>query len=253
MRKFEVDIFAQQINVFDERWYRIKLNENGKEVVKDFKSVTTYLEAYPKGFGYEKWLQDAKDPMAIRDEAAALGSKVHQNIETILRGNTVTYEDMESWERTLLWTNFYKDFTKKNKVEYDLNDIEKTIYSLEYEYAGTADLIPVVNGENEIWDWKTGSFVGESAEMQVSAYAKAITEMTGKKIARARIIQINPRIQNKAKYKVTVVENIDEQFEDFLHVKKVWERANKNCVPKYKTYPMEIALSFLNEPMVEVV
>lgn len=284
MKNYYVDAELKQINIFDERWYNLKFGEETLQKmiamleadkdcfpqrVKDFlanvilgkasegldlPSVTTYLDAYPKGFGYELWLQQVKDPYAIRDEAGALGSDVHNGIESVLKGGSVEFNGgLEYWERMILWSNFWKEFTAENKIEFSESDIEKTIYSVHYEFAGTCDLFATINGVPTVIDWKTGSFVGDSAEMQVSAYAKALEEMTGVPVPQALILQFGPKVQNKKKYKLNWIKNIDTQFEDFLHVQYVWKRYNKNAKPKYKIYPTEMSLeSILQTKTIEV-
>jgi hypothetical protein len=85
MTKYTIQ--AEQINIFDERWYKV-----GEEYLP---SVTHYLDMYPKGLGYSNWLQNTKDPMQVRDEAAQIGTEVHHLIEECLKGSEIVYDGQD--------------------------------------------------------------------------------------------------------------------------------------------------------------
>jgi PD-(D/E)XK nuclease superfamily len=56
---------------------------------------------------------------------------------------------------------------------------EKLVFSREHSYAGTADLIGMVNGKLAVLDIKTGRGVYPEYKLQLAAYAVAWGEMTG--------------------------------------------------------------------------
>jgi len=248
MKKYVVDETVKQINIFDERWYEIQQKDAPPLY---FPSVTTYLEAWPKGYGYELWLKNTKDPDAIRNEAGQLGSSVHNLIQRTLLGEKIRYlpneMSVEEWERYLAWACFWKEFTAKHKVTLNKNFVEKVVYSEKLQCAGMLDLLCMVDGEPELLDWKTGKTVGDTAEMQVSVYAIMTGEHYPKfKPKKCIIVQINPAL-NKKGFRLYEIENIEENLEDFLHIQAVWRRANKNAKPKFKFYPMEVDLKYIQE------
>lgn len=74
--KFTVDVQANRINKFDEQWYQVLVDNE----LKDFRSVTTTLDVFPKGIGFKLYLQKyGDDADKIRNEAGQLGSHVHKN------------------------------------------------------------------------------------------------------------------------------------------------------------------------------
>jgi hypothetical protein len=241
----------EQITMFDQRWYK-RLIDKKKETYEVVPGVTTYLEAYPKGIGYEIWLQTTKDPYAVRDEAGQLGTDVHKLIELTLHGETVEYFEgqtkIEVWERYLSWCIWWKQFTKENEVKYEKEWIEYLTWNDADKYAGTVDLIADVNGKIEIFDWKTGSFVGDTAEIQVSAYAESVGQELRTLINVASIVQLNPKLNKKGvRVKEINRDEILSNFEDFKHIQKIWHRENKNAKPKFLTYPTKVNLEYIVE------
>ena len=103
--KYRVNEEAKRIDMFDERWYQVPLPD-GDSV--DLRSVTTFLEAYPKGYGYENWLKSigADSKIALK-QAGDFGSDFHYLVEQFLKGEEVKFAEgnIELWERFILWHN----------------------------------------------------------------------------------------------------------------------------------------------------
>lgn len=250
---FNVDVKANRINRFDQQWYQIVLPEK----TVDLPSVTTYLDVFPKGLGYKLWLQNVGDKAdSIRNEAGQLGSHVHKLIEMTLRGELVSFENLdgtrnctlEEWERYMSWCLWYQDAVKT----LDLMPlyIEQIVHNVELEMAGTVDLIAQTKQGVQIFDWKSGSFVGDTAEIQVSTYIILASKMgVFGNIVGGNIVQLHPSL-NKKGFRASAVENIDVNFKSMLNCQQIWKRVNKNAKPKYRSYPNEISLEFLNkEPL----
>lgn len=73
-------------------------------------------------------------------------------------------------------------------------------------------------------DWKTSNDIDKSEyAMQVSAYAKALYEMTGLKVKHIIIVRLD---KNQAKYEVVRVASPAKAFTAFCHTAKVWEWLN---------------------------
>src|SRR5690554_1780990 len=80
------------ISCLDERFYTL---DNETFVP----SVTTILEAWPKGFGFEQWLKDVgQNADEIKRRAAEKGSKIHDAIDRYLNGNEITWMDGQTGE-----------------------------------------------------------------------------------------------------------------------------------------------------------
>ena len=263
MIKFSVDETIKQINLFDERFYQIE--------DKDIFNVTGWLEAFPKGYQFKQWLMNTKDPDAVRDEAAQLGSEVHRLIELTLLGDTVKWLQgqmkLEVWERYLCWCNFWKDLQespnkvldikkKIKKVETIEKFTEFITYSLEYNTAGTVDKMIKIIYEDDtfqfiIFDWKSGNNIYDTSYIQVATYAVLVMTQYNISDLLAYIIQVKNQL-NKKGYRVNKVENITEEFGIFLATQKLYIRAFGEPKPKYKSYPMEVDLNYIyNEQIIK--
>ena len=78
---------SKQINFLDERYYKYS------EGIY-FPSVTTVLDIYPKGYGFIQWLKDlGNNADEVLKRAGESGSKIHDAIETYLKGGEVLWDD----------------------------------------------------------------------------------------------------------------------------------------------------------------
>lgn len=247
-QKFNVDVGANRILRFDQNWYQVPTPEG----IKDFKGVTTVLDVYPKGIGFKLWLQrTGADADTIRDEAGQLGSHVHKLIEMTLRGETVTFEDekanrictLEEWEKYMRWCAWYQ--LAREEDEFEPLFIEQIVFDPLQEVAGTIDCIAKTSRGLRIKDWKTGSYIGDTAEIQVAKYMQMANAMKSfGQITGADIIHLSA--QNKQGFKEIEVENYGEQLESWDHTHAIWMRINKNAKPKYRVYPNTVSLEVLN-------
>lgn len=121
------------------------------------------------------------------DEAAAIGTSVHGEIERGLRaelglpafkrGPSTLSEDNKVIARRAF--DSYKTWKVESRFTPRL--IETTVYSLKYGYAGTLDVLGELLHQMEnavaVGDWKTARSVYITACMQISAYRQAVLEM----------------------------------------------------------------------------
>jgi hypothetical protein len=262
VKKYFFDEEISRIDLFDERFYHIKVD--GKEY--DIFNVTGWLDAFPKGNGFKTWLMNTKDPDAVRDEAAQLGSGVHDLIERTLKGETVEWIEgvsrLDVWERYLCWCKFWKDLQNEpNKVLGIKKPIKSVsvlphltefiVFDTAINAAGTVDKLLGITYEDDstqqiLLDWKSGNNIYDTAYIQVSTYIKMTCKKYKLKDILGFIIQINPSL-NKKGYRVHPVENIEEEYEMFLTTQKLYIRAFGQPKPKYKSYPAKVNLEFIKQ------
>jgi len=140
------------------RWYR-----RGKSNWKP--SVTTVIgETCAKGKFFDEWLmKNGLNAEKIRDESAARGTAVHENIELLLDGEEVIV-DNEFIQKSLM------SFEKWNKeVCPQVVGKELFLYHKDIPWAGTPDIIAEINGRLSIIDIKTGDY-RKSHEIQQLMY-----------------------------------------------------------------------------------
>lgn len=187
----------QRLTILDQRFYT-KDNENF------YPSVTTVLQSYPKGFGYEKWLKEnGEDADSILKEAGEQGSKVHDGIDQIIKGEQVmwthqlvdtyqlrTIESHEQFVRDkedgnigkylkevqifslLEWQMLlrFAEFVTLFNPEFEANEMNMIVDEL--KLGGTLDIVCMINGERWLIDTKTSNYIHKSHEIQLSAYKK---------------------------------------------------------------------------------
>lgn len=234
-RKEITDTGIVQITTEDERWYF-------KEGIY-VPSVSWITGYYPKGKQYERWLREKGDEADdIRDLAAERGSKVHQAIDRLLKVGEVKHDD-------LLLNNRNGQYEEMNAEEYGaflsfvqwMKDAQPEVLFSEFTvfneadgYAGTVDMIVKIKGKIGIIDVKTSKSVYPSHRLQVSAYKHAFKTAP---IDFLGILQVGTR--SKAGYKFT---DVEDEYELFLAVKKIWASECANIKPFQMQYPLTTKL-----------
>jgi hypothetical protein len=245
-----------QVTIADERWY-VKQESDGKTALPTLRyvpSVTWIAGHYPKGVAFYKWLADQgwDESQAIKKASGDKGSKVHDAISAILRGEEVRIDSkflnrsteqmeeltLDECDCVLPFVNWYKE-TKPETIAYDV-----TVFSDKYGYAGTIDYLCRIDGKVYIVDFKTSQQVWPEYELQVSAYKKPIelaetsiegfTEIGNIHLA---ILQLGYR-RNKTGYKFTEVQ---DQFDLFLAARQIWAKECDGQEPKRKDYPIVLS------------
>jgi hypothetical protein len=255
-----------QCTIADERFYfkAGKDPQNGNPVMRAVPSVTWIAGHYPKNVAFYKWLADKgwSEAEAIKAAAGDKGSKVHEAISAILAGQEVridskflnrstdqleelTFEEVECIKSFIDWKATLKNF---EPIAWDV-----VVFSEQYGYAGTIDLIARVDGDLYIIDFKTSQNVWPEYEMQVSAYRRTIETgenaihernpngTDGKQInvagLKAAILQIGYR-RNKCLYKWTEIEDC---FDLFLHAKAIWQHESGSQQPRKVDLPIVLS------------
>jgi len=241
---------AKQINILDSRFYQ---NEDGQYLP----SVTTILDVYPKGFGFNQWLQDVgSNASAVLDRAAKFGSTVHGAAEHLNAGHELKWADedgnarfaVDEWKALLKYAEFWKLCTPKLVAN------EKSLCSDALGYGGTLDMVVTIGGELWLIDIKTSNYLHTTHELQLSAYAELWNDTHPDKIERTGILWL------KASTKTTKIDlercifqgngwqlktfdrHYSDAFKIFKHVHAIWNEENPNYKPLNQIYPDTIKL-----------
>lgn len=136
-------------------------------------------------------------PWQQKDKRAEEGTNVHDVAEKLLLG-TVDYDDIpdlltaeeQGYGRSLI--KWHQEFDRAKRL---VVSVERTLVSLDYQYAGTCDLIDQepdwAKDEVRIVDYKTSKAVRESHVIQGKAYAAAWEETTRKQGNPMRVREIS--------------------------------------------------------------
>jgi len=241
MKFYEFKEDEKRVDIFNERFYKIE--------DKFYRNVTTILGIIDKGYNYAEWLkQTGFNSEIIVDRAGKFGTAFHELVERYLLEETVKYHDNAHlgsqtatalWERFMIWLDFWEELNEKHEVIYQPESIELVCYDEVFEYAGTIDLVANVDGKLEIFDWKTGNYLGNKEKLQMSAYMNALKEMTKKEVLKANLIHLPAKKPNKKGYRIVEVENTDKLFNLFIATQQVFNSENTDK-PKVLTLPLEV-------------
>ncbi len=166
--------------------------------VYGYPSVTEILGDRPK-----PWLQKWKDKWGKRAEqkvAAAnrIGTAFHEWVDAYISDPNELYPPST---RLAGMASRFEAWAAD--VDGEIHHTELKVVSHKYRYEGTLDAIGTYNGVPAVYDWKTSSGIYDDMELQLSAYANAYTEMTGKSIKIGLIVLVS---KDKPKHKLTVKE-----------------------------------------------
>lgn len=236
----------KQINFCDRRVYK-----RDEDVY--YPSVTAILSAFPVDPFFLEWLTETgKNSEIIKQKAAREGTMVHNAIEQLCKGETVTWVDdygnakypLNVWQMILRFKDFYCTYKPETIFT------EQFIYSDEYKFAGTADYLCKLGGEVWLLDWKTSNAVHSSYMLQLAAYVQALREK-GIQIDRAGVCWLKAATRKHSDKKgvyqgegwqIKELGTFDEAWEAFKHVQALYNYVNPEIKPLNKIYPTEVSL-----------
>jgi len=250
----------QRMDWFDDRYYKVTLD--GKEIY--LPSVTTIDSAVNKPF-LNSWrgaIGNLNADIAVAI-AVRMGGRVHEQVEFLLRGQEINAETSG-----LSQNEFWRVYIAQQMLERltpRVIAIEATVAHLEELYAGTIDVLIEIDGGSYdingskplklgagkyILDWKTGSTISDSNYRQQAAYFMALAHSGVTGLKGALIAHLGSK--TRSGIEGLSVHHMDEAkietcFEDFMAVKKVFERLNPNATPTVRTMPKILKLATTKE------
>jgi len=237
----------KQINFLDRRVYK-------RSEGVYYPSVTTILQYMPKNKFFESWLKDVgHNADLIMRRAGKEGTQVHEACEKLVLGEEVNWMDDYGNAKysQIVWEMIIKFYEFWNTYKPELISTEDFVFSDEYKFAGTADLVVKMDGETWLLDLKTSNSLHKSYDLQLAAYAKALEETKGIKIDRTGIIWLkaNTRSASKKKgvyqgkgWQIKVIDEIDYNFDLFQTIYKLYNLENPTVEPIYNSYPTTLKI-----------
>lgn len=228
-----------QLTFLDSRFYKL---EDGGFVP----SVTTILEAYPKGAAYFEWLKtNGKDSDEIRDEAGRRGSVVHKLTEDYDYGEEVNLIDQFGKIDYKLneWAMFERYVDFRSRFPLTVNSIELNVISQELGFAGTIDRVIEKNGKKILLDIKTSNAIYPSYWLQLAAYDQLL-KTVGVNVDLIAILWLNAKTRTEGKkdavqgigWQMVVKDDWSKDWELFKATQQLWIAENGTQKPKQLTY-----------------
>jgi hypothetical protein len=144
----------------------------------------------------------------------------------------------------------FTEFWNKHKPE--IITTEYHLFSDEYEYAGTADLI--VKFQEKLWllDIKTSNSLHTSYDLQLAAYAKAWNETHDSPIERTGIIWLKAATRGEGKgeaiqgkgWQLKIIDNIESNFKMFQNIHEIYKLENPDLKPVTELLPTTVKITF---------
>jgi hypothetical protein len=115
--------------------------------------------------------KSASEHNRVKNAAADHGIDIHRRIAAYIDDEGGMAYDQDPAVNTFR--------TWRDEAQFQPIASEKLVFSREHGYAGTSDLIGMVNGKLAVFDIKTGRGIYPEYKLQLAAYAVAWGEMTG--------------------------------------------------------------------------
>ena len=239
---------SKQITIGDQRFYQRKAKTF-------YPSVTYVLSYFPKGKFFENWMKDVgHNSDIIARKAADEGTETHEAIEKFLNGEELVWIDeygkakynLIVWQMILRFADFW------NTVKPRLIATEQHIFSDEYQYAGTIDLVVEIDGKIWLLDIKTSNSLHTSYDLQLAAYAQAWNENFDTPIENTGIIWLksSSRGADKSGKKIqgdgwalkSPHNSYQDNLQSFLKVYDIFKLENPDMKPYSEKLPTSIKL-----------
>ncbi len=243
MLKVFSDKENRRVEFLDQRFY---IDNDGNY----YPSVTTILEAYPKGARFEQWLKDmGNEADQVVERAAIQGTNVHAAVEILLKGGTVEWLQytLDEWKMILRFREFF------SQVSPVLVAIEYNLISGTIGTGGTIDMVCTIGGERWLIDTKTSGDIYDNHYIQLAVYAAMWNEIHPEiPIQRIGCLHLRSRTKGASRDGKVIhgagwkldepAESPAELFEIFRHVQVLWHRLNPNARPMNQVLPSHIDL-----------
>ena len=173
----------------------------------------------------DEMVSDAKDRSnMIKDTAADFGTTAHGYIEDILKGRDVKVPpDFETVvENFLAW---------QNESRLNVTFSEVMVYSIQHQFAGSMDAVATRRGKLVALDWKTSSGLYREMDLQVAAYAHALSEMTDQPVDEAWVVRFGKK---EAEFECRQVRDLAVCFEGFKGAMGLWRALKADPSPRWR-------------------
>lgn len=203
----------------------IKRNEKGYYTIDGelYVSSTTVLQVIDKPF-LRFWYgaKGTEECNRVMEEASEIGTGTHQMIEDYTNGRDVITLDILTFNDPIDTAfSAFVQWTEDNDIIFLMT--EKIVYSHKYKFAGTMDLLAIVNGVLCLIDFKTSKRFSQENVLQEEAYRVALTEMGYQKPEQLMVLRLD---KERGRYYEHWFKPSNEMFKLFLSAKDLWHWRN---------------------------
>ncbi len=197
----------------------------------------SFFETVANKYSHESLLEaieeGSKAHTKFKEKAADLGTQVHDWAEQY-----ILYELGINKERPVVKKEYdervkngvlaFLQWVDEHKIKFIAS--EQLLYSKKYKYCGIADCIAKVDGKLTLVDFKTSNYMAIEYFAQVSAYAYADMEESGKGYYQSLILKFSKETGD-FEQKIRSKEEMKEDYKAFLGLLEVKKWSDKYSVP----------------------
>ena len=247
-RIVEIDDSARQITILDSRYYQ------RKEGVF-YPSVTYVLSYFPKDRFFESWIKDVgHNSDIIMRRAGDEGTQVHTAVDRFLNGEEINWLDeygkalysLDTWKMILKFADFW------NTHKPELVVTEYHVFSDEFKYAGTTDIICKINDKLWLLDIKTSNSLHDTHDLQLACYQQMWNESFDQKIENAGILWLKAstrgadksgkKIQGEGWQLKEMNGTSESNIKTFKNLFEIFKFKNPELKPYSELFPTSIKL-----------
>jgi hypothetical protein len=177
--------------------------------------------------------------LATSEEALKVGTQVHEWTEEFARRSIAGEDESPPLPRhphARLACQAFIEWVKEHNVKFIQAEVK--VYSRDYHYSGTYDLLAIVDGLLSIVDYKSSKRIYDEYVMQGSAYAYAYEEEQTHLVLKGKIgsfrsieqVVILRLPKDGGEFQSRHSTDIDYHFEVFRHCRAIYDFANNEGV-----------------------
>lgn len=235
------DAIHNRIEFLDDRFYI--------DCGNYYPSVTTVLDAMPKGDRFLQWVKDVGNQAdEIVSRAATQGTNVHAACEKLLKGETLEWKEwtLEEWKMILKFKDFYETVKPTG-----IDAIEHVLVVPSLGVGGTLDLVCIIGGNRWLIDLKTSTAIHDNHYVQLAVYS-AMWNATypDKRIEKIGALHLRALTKGPDKTGKNIQgsgwkieepsESPSELYQIWLHVFALWKRMNPHSKPLNLVLPNKV-------------
>lgn len=221
-----------QVELNGKRFYKVDFSNGASRYLR---SVTTICKGAKLPSFLDTWEKDQIEQIGVKGFKEALDAKahdgtlVHKFIEMHLNGDEVNRTSVAEIQSRIngedklatfgfdddTWPMYQAYLAWEERRKPTLVWTEKTLYSLQYGYAGRSDGMMMIDGRKTIIDFKSAKRVQDDHKQQGCAYLMAASEM-GEDVEQVLILCLGQDEKRKQLYSETILGNPYEIHQHFM-------------------------------------
>src|SRR3990167_8366902 len=191
--------------------------------------TTTIIGRFKESGGLIHWAwnlgKEGKDYRKVRDDAANIGTLVHDRVEKFVKNEDFVYPDSVSEEdRQKVESGFdaYRSWQEQSKIE--VIETEMQLVSEEFHFGGTPDAVGRIGDSLVLLDWKSSNSVYGDYLVQLAAYGNLLREVRNMELTGFHLCRFS---KEHGDFSHHYYQDLSEAWEGFKHMRSLYDIMNR--------------------------